>query len=178
MSLWPLSKNQRLFKESGLQVNPKMLSFWLKHFFSPLERAGAIAEIMNCSCYCASATYSSFELDTVSRNELIIKALSDNSMFLSFYIYMGEILTDHREKEAGPHKVIQCQSWIVWKGNTWYIYGIPRRTIRTEHFSKWLEINGFYRFSWRYIFSHWKNMEKTHLNLKLISDFKQDRIFF
>lgn len=25
-------------------------------------------------------------------------------MFLSFYIYMGEILTDHREKEAGPYK--------------------------------------------------------------------------
>lgn len=86
------------------------------------------------------------------RNYLIIKALSANSLFLSFYIYMGEILTDHREKKAGPHKVRQCHWWIVWKGITWCIYGIHCRIIRTAHSAKRLEINGFYRFSCRYIF--------------------------
>lgn len=131
---------------------------------------------MNCSCYCASAAYSSFELDTVSRNELIIKTLSANSVFLPFVICMGEILTDHREKKTGPQKVIQCHRWIIWKVITWYIYGIHCRIRRTEHFSKWLETNGFYRFSCRYIvFSLEKCGKNPYWHLKLIINFKWDR---
>jgi len=29
---------------------------------------------------------------------------------------MTEILTDNREKAAGPQKVIQCHSWSIWEG--------------------------------------------------------------